>query len=55
MKHTNEELVKAAEILKTNCEYSNLCQSCPFETDMKYCTINGYPIDWKLGKLEGNK
>lgn len=48
MKPTKGELIIAAEVLRKNCEYSNMCQDCPFEIDMKYCALDGFPVDWKL-------
>ena len=49
MKHTQEEILKALQVLKDVCKESNNCKECPLgDHNNECCFENGNPAEIEL-------
>lgn len=52
MKHTQEEILKALQIIKDTCNDETIdCDNCPFGDDEDLCRLKfTIPANWKINK-----
>ena len=48
MKHTQEEIIKALQIIADECFACQNCEDCPFIKDDKCVLEEERPVQWRL-------
>ena len=55
MKHTQNEILNALNVIKDTCRESKDCENCPFrkKENEKICNItSSVPVHWKTKKVD---
>lgn len=53
MKHTQEEIINALQILQDTCSENEVCKTCPLRSTKYGCNLTkGAPTLWKIKNNE---